>query len=64
MDLPNPTQDDAKQREKKKQQQKLPAVENSERDDHWRKSVWDQFCDFTSMVGFRLLHSKHSLWLR
>jgi hypothetical protein len=61
MDLPNPTQDDPKQREKKKQQ-KLP--ENSEKDDHWRKSVWDQFCDFTSMVGFRLLHSKHSLWLR
>jgi hypothetical protein len=29
-----------------------------------RKSIWDQFCDFTSLVGFRLLHSKHPPWLR
>lgn len=28
------------------------------------KSNWDQFCDFTSLVGFRLLHSKNSLWIR
>lgn len=28
------------------------------------KSAWDQFCDFTSLVGFRLLHSKNSIWLR
>ncbi|KAL7076038.1 hypothetical protein ACQ4LE_004737 [Meloidogyne hapla] len=28
------------------------------------KSALDQFCDFTSLVGFRLLHSKHFLWLR
>src|SRR5438105_4115003 len=28
------------------------------------KSKWDQFCDFTSLVGFRLLSSKNSVWLR
>lgn len=28
------------------------------------KSNWDQFCDFTSLVGFRLLHSKNSTLLR
>ena len=28
------------------------------------KSKWDQFCDFTSLVGFRLLHSKNPIWLR
>lgn len=27
-------------------------------------SNWDQFCDFTSLVGFRLLHSNNSRWLR
>uniref|UniRef100_A0A183CLB5 Amiloride-sensitive sodium channel n=1 Tax=Globodera pallida TaxID=36090 RepID=A0A183CLB5_GLOPA len=27
-------------------------------------SNWDQFCDFTSLVGFRLLHSNQPLWVR
>jgi uncharacterized membrane protein YdbT with pleckstrin-like domain len=28
------------------------------------KSKWDQFCDFTSLVGFRLLHSRNPPYLR
>jgi len=28
------------------------------------KSKWDQFCDFTSLVGFRLLHSRNPRYLR
>ncbi|KAI1699677.1 amiloride-sensitive sodium channel domain-containing protein [Ditylenchus destructor] len=35
-----------------------------ERPQQTHKSKWDQFCDFSSLVGFRLLHSKHSPKLR
>ncbi|KAI1711777.1 amiloride-sensitive sodium channel domain-containing protein [Ditylenchus destructor] len=39
-------------------------VRDVERPQQTHKSKWDQFCDFSSLVGFRLLHSKHSPKLR
>jgi hypothetical protein len=28
------------------------------------KKLFDAFCDFTSISGFRFLHSRHPLWFR
>lgn len=32
--------------------------------DAFLTSSWDQFCEFTSLIGFRLLHSNQPIWLR